>query len=460
VSWSVLELADWCRGEVVGDGATRIAGISTDTRTLEKGQLYVAIRGEQFDGHDFLREAVRRGAAAVIVSEAGVDLPTVPVIRVADSIAALAALAGRHRRRFDGPVIGITGSNGKTTTKEICADILTEAGRRVHKTPGNFNNHIGLPLSILALDEEVDVMVLELGMNHPGEIDALARIAAPTVGAITQVAEAHLGLLGSLEAIGRAKGELLDHLPPDGMAALNADDPHVMAQRDRCAGGLVTFGFGADAEFRASDLELEPDGTSFVLATPLGNTEVAMGVPGRHIVEDALCAAAAAHASGLIEAEPLASIRGGLRRFGALKGRTAVIEARRGFRILDDSYNANPVSVEAALRVLEQLSGGGRRVAVLGDMLELGPDAPELHAAIGRAVAAAGVEGLLGIGTLSANTVEAARAAGVAITEHDTETEAAVTRLDELVREGDTVLVKGSRGMKLEKITAALLELD
>jgi UDP-N-acetylmuramoyl-tripeptide--D-alanyl-D-alanine ligase len=460
VSWSVFELASWCCGEIVGDGAVRIAGISTDTRTLEAGQLYVAIRGENFDGHDFVPEAIRRGAAAVLVSEPGLDAPEVPVIRASDTIAALAALAARHRRRFDCPVIGVTGSNGKTTTKEICAGILTEAGRRVHKTPGNFNNHIGLPLSILALDEEVDVMVLELGMNHPGEIDALARIAAPTVGAITQVAEAHLGLLGSLEAIGRAKGELLDHLPADGMAALNADDPHVMAQRERCVGGLVTFGFGKGAEFRASELELLAEGSRFVLETPLGSAEVEIGVPGRHIVEDALCAAAAAHASGLIRAEPLASIRGGFRRFGAVKGRTAIVEAKRGFRIIDDTYNANPASVEAALRVLERLSGDGRRAAVLGDMLELGPDAPSLHASVGRAVAAAGVEVLLGIGALSANTVEAARESGVEIAEHAADTGVAVARLDELIRAGDTVLVKGSRGMKLETIAAALLELD
>jgi len=460
VSWSVFELADWCRGELVGDGAARIAGISTDTRSIEEGQLYVAIRGEHFDGHDFVPEAVRRGAAAVLVSQPGAAAAAVPVIRVADTIAALAALACRHRRRFHGPVIAITGSNGKTTTKEICADILAEAGRRVHKTPGNFNNHIGLPLSILALDQQDEVMVLELGMNHPGEIDALARIAAPTIGAITQVAAAHLGLLGSLEAIGRAKGELLDHLPADGIAVLNADDPHVMAQRGRCAGGVVTFGFGAGADFRATGLDLQPHGTRLVLETPLGSTEVGICVPGRHIVEDALCAAAASHASGLIDAEPLASIRGGFRRFGALKGRTAVLEAKRGFRILDDSYNANPSSVEAALLVLEQLSGGGRRVAVLGDMLELGPDAPALHASVGRAAAAAGVGALLGIGTLSAHTVEAARAAGVAISEHETDNDAAARRLAELVREGDTVLVKGSRGMKLETITAALLELD
>ncbi|MBW2279398.1 MAG: UDP-N-acetylmuramoyl-tripeptide--D-alanyl-D-alanine ligase [Deltaproteobacteria bacterium] len=473
MTWTAAQVAERCGGALHGAADAAISGVSTDTRTLGAGDLFVAIAGENFDGHDYARSAAESGAAAVLVSRP-VD-SGVPEIRVDDTIAALGRFAASERELFSGPVVAITGSNGKTTTRELCADVLEAAGLRTRRSPGNLNNHIGLPISILGLRPGDDVLVVELGMNHPGEIDALSRIASPDVAAITQVAAAHLGPMGSLEAIAAAKGEILDHLRPDGTAVLNADDARVLSQRHRFAGRTLLFGFGEAAEFRASGVEPAGAETRFRLDTPLGSTNVSLALPGCHLVQDALCACAAAFATGRLPAgrpgedgAALDAMRRALEAFRGVPGRTCLGELPGGVRLLDDAYNANPHSVAAALRALAQLRGGGRCVAVLGDMAELGAEGPALHAQTGRLAAESGVDALLGVGALSEHTVEAAREAGVSHTAHAGDTDRAAEILGQWLRDGfggglgdrlgagDVVLVKGSHSMHMERIPAGL----
>ena len=455
--WSLEEVAHACAGQVRGESDATVGGISTDTRTLCPGELFVALRGEHFDGHGFLEQAVARGAVAALVSQNGHGPVPVPTIRVEDTVRALGDLASVRRRAFGGPVVAITGSNGKTTTKEMCAQILAAGGVRVRRSPGNLNNHIGLPLSILALEDSDQALVVELGMNHAGEIDALARIASPEVGAIVQVAPAHLGPLGSIDAIARAKGELFDHIRPHGTAVINADDPNVQAQSARFKGRHILFGLAPQAEIRG---ELEPGEaaqSAFRLQTPAGGCRVSLRLPGRHLVEDALCAAAAAWASGLLE-HPLDAMRAGLESFDALPGRGAVVETAGGLKLLDDSYNANPRSVEAALRTLCALRGGGPTITVLGDMLELGPQAEKFHAEVVELTAQLGVDVVIGVGPLAAHAVRAAREAGVAEALEVPDTAAAAAEVRRLAAQGGSVLVKGSHSMHMERVVAALVE--
>ncbi len=457
MSWTLGELAGFCDGVLHGVPTTNVSGVSTDSRSVAEGELFVAVRGDSFDGHDYASEALDRGAVGALISRP-IELPCA-TIRVDDTIVALGALASEHRERFAGPVVAITGSNGKTTTKEMCAGILAASGLRVRRSPGNLNNHIGLPLSLLGLELDDDVLVVELGMNHEGEIARLARIASPTVGAITNVAPAHLGPLGSLEAIARAKGELFDEIRPDGTAVVNADDRHCVQQSERFAGHKLRFGRKAEADLRARESMSTRRGESFELETDAGQCHVELRAPGAHLIEDALCAATAATATGLLAIEPLESIRRGLEQFEALDGRLAPRNTPGGVTLFDDTYNANPESVAAALSTLAAHSCRGRSVAVLGDMLELGPDSAAVHANVGREAAARGIQVLVAVGPLSVHTAEAAAAAGVRETVELGEDEAPA-RVPELLRAGDIVLVKGSRGMRMERVVAALMDPD
>ncbi|MFI5314217.1 MAG: UDP-N-acetylmuramoyl-tripeptide--D-alanyl-D-alanine ligase [Myxococcota bacterium] len=458
MSWRLGELARNCGGTLLGPAEREVTSVSTDSRALPPGSLFVAIRGESFDGHDFVPEAARLGAAAVMVGRAPDPSLGVAAIVVSDTVIALGELARAHRARFTGPVVAITGSNGKTTTKELCARVLEASGRRVRRTPGNLNNHIGLPLSILGLAADDEALVVELGMNHAGEIDALTRIADPTVGAITNVAPAHLGLLGSLEAIAAAKGELFARMRAGATAIVNADDANCVAQSARFAGRKLRFALRAPADFRARVERVENGAALYTLACPAGETRIRMSAPGLHLVDDGLCAAAAAHATGLLGARPLDAIRNGLEGFSGVPGRVALVRTPGGMLVIDDSYNANPHSVARALETLAELRGGGRAIAVLGDMFELGEGAALLHADVGRRAATAGVDVLVAVGALSANTAAGARSAGLPrVLETDgAEQAAALVRAN--ARSGDTVLVKGSHGMKLERVVKLLAE--
>ena len=450
------ELARATRGRWIEAPPVELSGVSTDTRTLTPGALFVALRGERFDAHDFLGDAVGRGAAAAVVAEARAGDPApLPRLAVADPLAALGAIAHLHRLRFAIPVVGVTGSNGKTTTREMIAAILATRGP-VLKSEGNLNNEVGVPLTLLRLAPEHHAAVIEMGMSNPGEIARLAAIAAPQVGVVTLAAPSHLAGLGSLDAVADAKAELYQGLPEGGVAIANADDARMLRRAQASGRRMVTF---SSAQGRRGDvvvLEVTSqgaDGLRFVLG--IGNREVPIHIPGlvgAHNAQNAAAAAAAAITIGCTDRE----IARGLAAVVPVGRRLRAEQLASGVRLLDDCYNANPVSMSAAIRTVVELArAGGRPVAVLGDMLELGPDEAEFHRALGEEAAHAGVRALAAFGPRSRATAEAARAAG--LDAFHTEDVAALTAwAREAVRPGDVLLVKGSRGMKLERLVEAL----
>ncbi|MFO7768110.1 MAG: UDP-N-acetylmuramoyl-tripeptide--D-alanyl-D-alanine ligase [bacterium] len=432
-------------------------GVSTDSRTVRKGDLFIALKGERFDGHDFVGEALRRGAHAAVVDEEWLtsqDRRAVrgkPLIGVPDTLEALQELARYHRRRMGIPLIGVTGSNGKTTTKEMTASVL--GGRfRVLKSEASFNNHIGVPLTLLRLRRAHEAAVLELGTNHPGEIAELCRIAAPSAGIITNVGPVHLEFLGDEEGVARAKGELADAIGRDGFLVLNADDERVMGLASRTPARKVTFGFSEGADVRPEGLELRGGAFARFL---LRGERVRLRVPGRHNVHNALAAAAAGFAMGCEPAE----VREGLESYRGTAWRGELVRTG-GLLVLNDAYNANPVSTARALDLLAEWQNGKprRKVAVLGDMLELGEAAPEAHAEAGRRAAAAAVDLLVAVGSHAEEMARAAEASGLDAERIETgrDVEGAWSVLQQRLRSGDLVLLKGSRAVGLEQLVDRL----
>ena len=426
------------------EGDVEFCGVSTDSRTTPRGALFVAVRGPRFDGHDFVGAAGTRGAAAALV-EREPDA-SIPFILVPDSVRALGELAAAWRGRFrDLVLIGITGSNGKTTVKEMAAAIFRTQGP-VSATRGNLNNEIGVPLTLCDLREAHRTAVVELGANHRGEIAALTTLARPTVGVITQCAPAHLEGFGSVEGVAHAKGELFERLPDDAVAVVNADDRYADLWRDlahprRC----ISFGAGPDADVRVR----APSGARRIpvsLDTPSGTVELDLALPGAHNAFNAGAAAAAAIAAGA----GLDAIRAGLAAVRPPRGRLESKRGPRGAEIIDDTYNANPVSLQAGLRVLGEKPAP--RWLVLGDMAELGPEGASLHAEAGHDARRHGVERLLLVGELSA---AAARTFGDGAT-HFPDCAALVDRLRDELPDGATVLVKGSRSMAMERVVEAM----
>lgn len=419
--------------------------VVTDTRALQPGDLFVALAGERFDAHDFLAEAAAKGAVGALVSRP-VDALIAQLV-VPDTLAALQRYAASWRRHFGGPVIGVTGSNGKTTTKQLLAAVFAARGPVLY-TEGNLNNHIGVPLTLCRLRREHRTAVIEMGANHAGEIAALARLARPGVGIVTQAGDAHLEGFGSREGVARAKGEMFAALN-GGVAVINADDAYSQLWT-RLAGDnrIVSFGFAGHADVRADDLSAGPDGSRFTLLTPDGEAEVSLPLPGRHNVANALAAAAAGYALGL----DTATIAQGLARVEAPKGRVAIKTSASGARLIDDSYNANPTSLNAAMELLAREPG--QRLLVLGDMAELGPEAARLHAEAGRRARALGLDGLLTLGPLSAEAAKAYGGNGQSFVD----LEALVASLRGRLAPGTTVLVKGSRSARMERVVAALMD--
>jgi UDP-N-acetylmuramoyl-tripeptide--D-alanyl-D-alanine ligase len=419
--------------------------VTTDTRSLGAGSLFVAIPGDRFDGNDFVEEAATRGAAGALVSR--LARSQLPQIEVRDSRRALGAMARAWRASFGVPVVAVTGSSGKTTVKELVAAILS-VSRSVCVTQGNLNNDIGVPLTLMRLSDEHDALVAELGANHAGEIDYLAKLAQPTVGVITNAAEAHLEGFGSLRGVCEAKGELLDHLPRAGTAVINADDRfrNDWVARSRCE-FTVTFGFAPSADCRAlGEPQFRATGSEFRMRLPSGEeTDVWLPLLGRQNVANALAAAAAAEAVGA-SAEDIAA---GLARAAPVRGRLRAVPGRNGATIIDDSYNANPSSVHAALDHLASLSG--RRILVFGNMAELGPTAAELHKEIG-AYARSRCDLLFAIGDLASEAAAAFGASGRRVDD----IEAARVALEPLLGVDTTVLVKGSRVMGLDRLVRTL----
>ena len=436
------QAAEVLDGELQGPDV-RFEGVSTDSRSLEPGNLFVALVGERFDGHEYLAQAAGRGAAAAAVCR---EVPAeLPLVRVADTRRALGRLAAFWRRRFEIPLVAVTGSNGKTTVKEMTAAILG-AGREVLATRGNLNNDIGVPLTLFRLDERHRAAVIEMGANHPGEIAWLTTIAAPTVAVITNAGPAHLEGFGSLEGVAECKGEIYSGLRPGGTAVVNADDAFADLWRSLAAPrDVLTFGLDRPADLSA-DWRPAGGGSRLSLRTPWGYAELELPLPGRHNVMNALAASAAALAAGA----SLDEVVQGLSGMRAVSGRLQFLAGIAGARIIDDTYNANPASLGAALEVLAATPG--EHWLVLGDMGELGPGAAELHAEAGRQAAASGVSRLFALGELAG---EAARAFGGHARAYR-DREALLGDLREAMHGDLVILVKGSRRMRMEQVVEAL----
>ena len=455
---ATLSLADLVRGTqgaLVGGRLERVVtGVSIDSRTCRPGDVFFAIRGPRQDGHAFLADALGRGAAAAVVSRypAETALPAeFPLVVVEDTTHALQRLGAFHRRRYSLPVVGVTGSIGKTTTKELAAAVLAQRFR-VLKATGSLNNQWGVPLTLLGLTPAHEAAVLELGMNAFGEIAALAQLARPSVGVVTTIAPAHLEGVGSLEGVQQAKAELVQAIPAEGAVVLNADDPLVLALAAEARGRVLTYGRADQADVRLGEVTAAAGGLAFTLACNGTTVPVRLPLPGRHNAWNAAAAAAVGLALGVPVEVAAAGLAGAVPVKGRLVWRQAGV-----VRILDDTYNANPVSLRAALDALRDADPEGRTWVVFGDMLELGAASDAAHVDAGRWIAALPAAGLATAGTASRATAAAAAAAGCPdVAAHATPEEAAAyvaTR----VRAGDRVLVKGSRGMRMERAVEALL---
>jgi UDP-N-acetylmuramoyl-tripeptide--D-alanyl-D-alanine ligase len=456
------ELAAATFGRWIGTPPARVEGVSTDTRALGAECLFVALRGERFDAHDFVADALRGGAAAAAVSAAWADAHHAevpgPLLAVADPLAALGAIARLHRRRFPIPVVGVTGSNGKTTTREMISSILAVRGP-VLRAEGNLNNEVGVPLTLLRLDGSHQAAVVEMGMSHPGEIARLAAIAEPQIGVVTNAAAAHLEGLGTVDAVADAKAELYQGLPPGGIAVANADDARMLKRAQASGRRMLTFAVGRGRRGDVVVLEIlgqTVEGLRFLLG--VGNREIEVRLPlvGAHNAANAAAAACAAIALGATDREVVQGLAA-----ARPPGRRLRLERLpSGVQLVDDCYNANPLSMGAALATVRDLAAapGARAVAVLGDMLELGAFEREAHRAVGAEAARTGLAWLAGFGPRAAGIVEAARAAGLApeATFHTEDLDALVRWAKARLLPSDVLLVKGSRGMRLERLVEAL----
>ncbi len=444
---TLAQFAKSCGG--VLEGADRgYTGVSSDTRTLQAGELFVALRGPRFNANDFVAAAANAGAAGAVVDTKVASALT--QIVVADTQAALSSSAAAWRAGFSMPVVGVAGSNGKTTVKEMTAAILERAGPTL-ATRGNLNNHIGVPLTLHRLDDTQRFAVIEIGANRAGEVADLVKLARPTVGLITNAGAEHLEGFGSLEGVARAEGEMVAGLDSSATAVINADDEFAALWRGLARGKVSTFGVANTADFSAADIHTAIDGSGFVtrfeLRAPTGSMPIELHLAGRHNVLNALCAAAAATAAGA----SLDDVRQGLATMRPVPGRLQFKTAPSGAWIVDDSYNANPSSMKAGIEVLASVDA--RRWLVMGDMGELGDFADASHAEIGRFARDHHIDRLFATGSLSALAVEAFGAGGEWFA--DTELLARAVN-SELTREV-CVLVKGSRSSRLERVVAALV---
>lgn len=438
------DIARWTEGRLIGEDVA-VSAVSTDTRAIAPGALFVALRGERFDAHEFIAAAEAAGAVAVMVSR---PVETrLPQVHVADTGEALGELAAGLAQGRPAVVLALTGSNGKTSVKTLLHGILARAGD-AYASPGNLNNEIGLPLAVIGAPERARFAIYEMGAGKPGDIAYLCSIVTPNVALVNNVAAAHIERLGSLSGVAETKGAVYEALPDDGIAVVNADDTYAPVFMQRIgARRVLRFGIEQDADVRARDLRLDADGSRFQLLTPAGRAEVRLALPGRHNVANALAAAAMALAAGA----GFDAIVEGLENAAPVKGRQVTHALGRGNRVIDDSYNANPGSLAAALATL---AGKGEAWLVLGDMRELGLEGPALHAEAGRQARAAGLTRLWTVGELAAEASAAFGDGG----RHFDSREALAKALHEALAtvEGVRVLVKGSRGSAMETVVAAL----
>jgi UDP-N-acetylmuramoyl-tripeptide--D-alanyl-D-alanine ligase len=462
---TIETIAEITLGEVLaGSSETVVSGLSIDSREVAPGALFLAMSGEHFDGHDYLLAALDAGARALMVTRTRGDItPAVEaaerlgaaVVRVNDTIAALGAIASWHRNRLTCPVVGITGSTGKTTTKDMLTSVLAQAFRVV-ATQGNRNNEIGVPLTVLAADPNTEVLVVEMGMRGIGQIAELALIARPTMGLVTNVGMSHIELMHDETYVADAKGELIAALPDEGRAFLNGDDAFSERIAALSRAPVTRYGLAESCDIRAESIELDEESrASFDVAWHGGRYPVTLGVPGRHNAYNAIAAAAVALALG-ISCEQLAL---GLADARLSAMRMQVFETAGGVTVINDAYNANPVSMRAAVETLAGMRARGRRIAVLGDMAELGSFTELAHFQLGELVARLGIDVLVTAGPRAARIAEGARAAGMSppAVRQCASVEEASEVLDDLLESGDITLVKASRVMGLERVVEGIV---
>lgn len=463
IPWTAEEIVKATGGVVVSWKDKRtFTGVSIDSRTIASGELFVAIKGNNHDGHAFAEEVIAQGIKGLVINrqKAGELLcdrwknMDVFCVEVDDTTKALGDLAAYNRTRADVSVVAITGSNGKTSTKEMTSAIVSRCFDTL-STTGNLNNEIGLPLTLLKLSPFHKWAVVELGMNHPGEIARLAQICKPDIGIITNIGRAHLEGLKSIEGVMNAKGELLNGIKPDGTAILNADDERVMRLARKTTRNVICFGLSENALIKASSVEIKDTLTSFVLKFPDDAVRVELPVPGRFIVSNALAAASV----GYLLKFSAHDIKAGLENFTPAKGRMNMSTLQNGVIIIDDSYNANPDSMEAAIRSFAGFKGKKRGALVAGDMLELGMYSESLHKKTGGLCAESGIERLYATGQFSANIAAGAIMGGMDVSSVFTGSqEDILSDLKEWLRPEDWILIKGSRAMGMEKIVIKLKE--
>jgi len=445
---SILQIAELAEEAVSsGDGNALIERISTDSRTIKRGELFVALRGENFDGHNFVESVAKTGAAGAIVDLiwTGKIPANFTLIQVEDTLRAYQNLAAHYRKSLPLTVLAITGSNGKTSTKDFAAAVLARRFR-VTKTQGNFNNHVGLPRTMLEATSQDEVAVWEIGMNHRGEVAMLAKLAAPDTAIITNIGVAHIEFMGSREAIAAEKGALAQAIGAEGTVILNADDPFSEGIAARTSAKVI-FAGTTGGTVRASEITQSATGTNFTILEGAHRCRAQLPVPGLHMVQNALLAVAAGRVFGL----SLEDCAAGLAAAPLTKARLQIKEIG-GVQFIDDSYNANPDSMKAALRTLVELDADGKRIAVLGEMRELGEESARDHREVGETAAELGVDQLIAIGDMAAAIAEAARDAGLPNTSVVRSTSEAAQLLGEIAAPGDLILVKGSRAARTEQV--------
>jgi UDP-N-acetylmuramoyl-tripeptide--D-alanyl-D-alanine ligase len=447
-SLSLAQIAVFAGGTVAaGDRDATVSRVSTDSRTLQAGDLFVPLRGENFDGHKFIQQAAERGAVGAMVEEKwnGKRPENFALIRVADTLVGYQTLAAKYRASLPLKVIAITGSNGKTSTKDFLAAVLARKFR-VTKTEGNFNNHVGLPQTMLAAKRDNEIAVWEIGMNHPGEIAALAKLAAPDVAIITNVGIAHIEFMGTREAIAEEKGSLAKALAANGTLILNADDPFSESISKRTSAKIVLAGI-ENGSVRAVDIRQSATGSEFTILEGAHRCRAQLPVPGIHMVQNAMLAVAAGRVFGM----SIEDCAVGLASTPLTKARLQIKEID-GIQFIDDSYNANPDSMKAALRTLMELDSDGRRIAVLGEMGELGAESERGHREVGEAAAEMRIDQLMAVGSIGGTIARAAEEAGlkksVAVGSH----REAAELLEKNAAPGDLVLIKGSRSARMERV--------
>jgi len=428
-----------------------VQGISIDSRTVESGELFIALKGEMYDGHEFIEESINRGAVAV-VADVKYNLPDgikdkTVFLRVTNTLSALQTVATKYRTLFDIPVIAVTGSNGKTTTKEMIAEILS-VKYETAKSQGNYNNHIGVPLSIVQWDSNTEAAVIELGTNHFGEIEKLCNILQPTHGIITNIGKAHLEFFGSLEGVTKAKKELIEFLKPDGKAYLNGDDPYLYPLRNICE-KTVLFGFSNRCEVRGYDSRIDSEGYP---SMKIGDNKIKLLIPGMHNLSNALASYAVARTMKINEN----NIFKVLKNYQPIEKRMNILYID-GIKVINDSYNANPSSVLESLKTLKIMtSKGGRSIAVIGDMKELGTHSKAEHRNIGEKALKIGIDALFCYGEMGEYIYEGALHLGMKNIYYYYKKTRLLEDLENFIKKGDVVLVKGSRAMKMEEIITGL----